>query len=251
MNDSIATVCSPFPRQNTVLFYYLSRCHLFLLLSLCLPFSPAFSLPLSHSSAPWNLGCPSMFKTHYMWPPGIYSAALPVTPFRAGVPREHGEMSSFKAWKRDEEKGTVREGESGQGRTREIDTVKSAGNKCLWVFYAQAVVELRWRWRSRQVEGDTGGETDTHSISVCVCVCVYLCVIHRGQLMLRAEEVKFKALQSHININIFICFNGGAKCIKRKPLDVRPRLGLLFDLKHFLPLPFFFPTPPCNTLAQW
>lgn len=50
-----------------------------------------------------------MFKTHYMWPSGIYSGALPVTPFRAGVPWEHGEMSSCKAWKRDEEKGTVRE----------------------------------------------------------------------------------------------------------------------------------------------
>lgn len=49
-----------------------------------------------------------------MWPSGIYSGALPVTPFRTGVPREHGEMSSCKkAWKRDEEKGgseTVREG---------------------------------------------------------------------------------------------------------------------------------------------
>lgn len=79
------------------------------------------------------------------------------------------------------------------------------------ILCSSRVVELWWRRRSRQVEGDTGGETDTHSISVCVCV--YSCVIHRGHLMLQAEEIKFKALQRHININIFICFNGGAKCI--------------------------------------
>ena len=45
-----------------------------------------------------------MFKTHYMWPSGIYSGAFPVTPFHIGVPWGHGEMSSCKALKNDEEK---------------------------------------------------------------------------------------------------------------------------------------------------
>lgn len=80
----MATVCSLFPRQNTIWFYYPYRLRLF----------------LSPLSSPPNQDRPSMFKTHYMRPPGIYSGTLPVTPFCAGVPREHGEMSSSKAWKR-------------------------------------------------------------------------------------------------------------------------------------------------------
>lgn len=84
VNDSIATVCSLLPRQNTIWFYYVS--------SLCL-----FLSPLSFSP---NQDRPSMFKTHYMWPSGIYSGTLPVTPFCAGVPWEHSEMSSSEAWKR-------------------------------------------------------------------------------------------------------------------------------------------------------
>lgn len=152
----MATVCSPFPRQNTVLFYYLSRHYFFLLLSLCPPSTPIF-----FSSAPRNLACPSMFKTHYMWPSGIYSGALPVTPFRTGVPWEHGEMSSCKAWKRHEEKGTVRGWERERWRNREErmrDEVKSAGNEHFMGVLSAGSWELRRGKNSvfLQVNGSTG-----------------------------------------------------------------------------------------------
>lgn len=83
--------------------------HSIILLSMSMPPLHSFFPLLSHSSTPWNLARPSMFKTHYMWPSGIYSGALPVTPFHAGVPWEHGEMSSCKAWKRRVERDSGRE----------------------------------------------------------------------------------------------------------------------------------------------
>lgn len=70
-----------------------------------------------------------MFKIHCIRPPGIYSGALPLTPFQAAVPWERSEMSSCKAWKKDEEKR-----DRGRDGGKCEDEVKSAGSEFPWTF---------------------------------------------------------------------------------------------------------------------
>lgn len=104
-----------------------------------------------------------------MWPPGIYSGALPVTPFRTGVPRERRRNVKLQGLK--ERRGERHREERAMQRTREIGRVKSAGNKHLRGILCSSNWEPWRRQRDVQVEREKA-QVENEAI---VCVHAFVC----------------------------------------------------------------------------